>query len=640
MGLVARLNFFIGKGGVGKTTISSAFAMFAAGQRRRSSVLLMSTDPAHSLADIFEVRFRDKHRIELPQASAVDLWQIDAKREFEKFMGRHREALLSAIEAGTIFTRAEIEPLLETTIPGLAEVAALLALAQLQESGSYDSVVIDTAPMGHTLRLFQLPEQFSRLLQFVETAASRDRLLAQHFGGGDTTSPAFLGEWQGALASVHEALGEDRARVVLVTTPEKFALEESFRAADQLSGESPGLRISKVVLNRAVLRPSRCPRCSRQAQRTREAARLLQRHFPSAALKFAGDSGSPILGTSALLAFGEHIFAGKPFPGGAPPASVYNLPFERQAWPVLETPLSLTVGKGGVGKTTISAALAFSTRKAKRAVTICSTDPAPSLDDVFHQGVGDEPKPVLRDPQFLAMEMEAARHFRAWVERIKARLDSAFSGEAGGVHLDLSFERAIFAALLDIVPPGIDEVVAVFRILDLLGRSSRHVLIDMAPTGHALELLRMPDRVLLWSRLLLKTLAPHRRLALAREAGVEIAEIGQRVRQLSKLLRDKAGARIYPVMLAEPLPDRETGRLLTVLSDLHVPVAPLFVNRFLVEENVGRCRRCALARNWQLATLVRLRHRQSAFLLAGERPLEIAGAGALKSFTRDLWQVA
>src|SRR6202008_1796190 len=119
-------------------------------------------------------------------------------------------------------------------------------------------------------------------------------------------------------------------------------------------------------------------------------------------------------------------------------------------------------------------------------------------------------------------------------------------------------------ALLDIVPPGVDDVFAVFRILDMLsGRGL--LLIDMAPTGHALELLRTPERIAQWSRLLLKTLAPHRTLPFAQEAAAEIAGIGQRVRHLVAMLRDVRRSQVWPVMLAEPLPDRETGRLLRQL---------------------------------------------------------------------------
>jgi anion-transporting ArsA/GET3 family ATPase len=164
----------------------------------------------------------------------------------------------------------------------------------------------------------------------------------------------------------------------------------------------------------------------------------------------------------------------------------------------------------------------------------------------------------------------------------------------------------------------------------------------MAPTGHALELLRLPERMQLWSRLLLKTLAAHRTLALAQDVAVEIAAFGQRVRQLASLLQDSQRARVWTVMLAEPLPDRETERLRQQLAGLGMGGGPLLVNRVLFAGDMGSCRRCRQTRQWQLATLARLRRRggfANIYVLKnfGE---EIAGKQGLCSLTAELWQPA
>ena len=92
----------------------------------------------------------------------------------------------------------------------------------------------------------------------------------------------------------------------------------------------------------------------------------------------------------------------------------------------------------------------------------------------------------------------------------------------------------------------------------------------MAPTGHALELLQMPEPILAWTRPLLKTLAAHRTLAIARDAAVKIAELGQRVRELASVLKDDAGTRVSVVLLPELLPDRETERLVSSLRSLQL----------------------------------------------------------------------
>jgi anion-transporting ArsA/GET3 family ATPase len=93
-------------------------------------------------------------------------------------------------------------------------------------------------------------------------------------------------------------------------------------------------------------------------------------------------------------------------------------------------------------------------------------------------------------------------------------------------------------------------------------------------------------------------------------------------------------------MVAEPLPDRETGRLLRELEQIGVHAAPLFVNRVTFAEDAGRCPRCRRRHAWQMATLAQLRRPGRALYVARDFPDEIAGAQALNEFTTELWQIA
>lgn len=647
MSRVVELSFFIGKGGVGKTTVASAFALYTAARRPKRPVLLISTDPAHSLADIFQTRFAGSPRaLSFAAKKRLWVWQVNAQREFGKFLDRYRDAIFSVVESGTIFTRKEIEPLLDSTLPGMAEMAALLAIHNAIESEKYGAIVVDTAPFGHTLRLFEMPLHFSRFLDFLDVAASRDQVLAQTFGGTRSVSQPFLAEWRNIVSRVQAALSADSSRLVLVTTPESFALNESLRVRDQLI-EGAHLRVSDVVLNRANVSHSKCERCSEFARKTRSAASFIKRHFPGALVKIAEDSGAPVLGADHLLRFAQHVFAGRKLPAGiGPRSSAAEVELKKAAWPTLRVPLSFSIGKGGVGKTTVSAALAVHQRASDRQhpVAICSTDPAPSLDDIFEADVGDRAAPVLGDPKLLASELDSVSEYRLWADGIQQKITQAMSSNVKGVHIDLSFDRQVISALLEIVPPGVDELFAIFRILDLLEVPGQKVIIDMAPTGHALELLRMPERILHWSRLLLKSLAAHRTLPLARDVAVEIATVSQRVRELAKMLRDRKRSQVWTVMLAEPLPDRETARLLDAMKELGAEAGAIFVNRVIFAEDAGDCPRCKLARKWQLHTLDRIAKR----LGSGRRkiytvrnyPFEIAGKRALKEFTQELWQLA
>ncbi|HEX5434394.1 MAG TPA: ArsA family ATPase [Candidatus Angelobacter sp.] len=640
---MSRLTFVVGKGGVGKTTVACALALHEAARHPRSSVLLMSTDPAHSLGDTLWVRLGSTPKKLSGAPGTLYGWQIDSEREFRKFLAGNRGAILDIVERGTLFSKEEIAPLLDTTLPGMAEVAALLAIQELLENDKYGHIVIDTAPFGHTLRLFELPTHFERFLDFLNVASGRDAWLAARFGGRTTTpAESFIQRWQAAVNQVKQAFGAKDAEVLLVTTPEIFSLNEAARSLRSLRKSVPEMKLSGIVLNRAVAEPGSCPHCRRRAQMTRRAERWLKAHFARVPLFRAPDPGNPLLGVALLRRFGDAVFesAERKLTLNAPRST--KIKATETEWPIATTPLSFTVGKGGVGKTTVTAALAFRTRKSSAGIQamVCSTDPAPSLDDVFQKKIGDEPVHVLKDRGLHATEFDSVAEYRKWARHIRQRLDTEFSMQSGGLHLDLTFEKQIFAALMEVVPPGVDEVFAIFRVLELLESGRGKVLIDMAPTGHALELLRMPERMLLWSRLLLKSLSAHRTLALAQDVAVELASLGQRVRRLIQLMRDQERSRVWAVMLAEPVPDSQTRRLLDAVEQIGIRVDSLFVNRVLLD--YAKCPRCARGQGWQAATLARLQQRygKHRIYLVAEFPDEIAGAAALKNFTGRIWQIA
>ncbi|HUS18795.1 MAG TPA: ArsA family ATPase [Terriglobales bacterium] len=649
---VPDLSFFIGKGGVGKTTVSASYAVREAMQRPREKVLLMSTDPAHSLGDVFEVKLPPKPtKIKLPKAGQLYVWQIDAAAQFQNFLKPHRKLMLDLLENGTIFSREEIEPLLDTTMPGMAEISGLLAIHELLQARKYDRIVVDTAPIGHTLRLFELPQHFREFLNFLDLAGSRDQWLAQRFGGDGRISTSFVQEWDRMAEQLVEALTGGRSELVLVTSAETFSLNESVRAHAGLIDS--GLTIRSIVLNRVVAAASKCKRCGPRAARTQQARAYLKKHFARVPVLTAEDPGEPIMGAKMLAQFADHVFAQKKLRLPAKTSGSSRgakITLKAVKWPAVNASLGFTLGKGGVGKTTISASLAFHEREThpKKDVTVCSTDPAPSLDDVFRAKVGAKPMAVLGDKHFFALEIDSTAEFRHWSERMKDKIGGAFSGSSSsGIHVDLTFDRQIFAALLDIVPPGVDEIFAIFRIMDLLKEGDRAatVIIDMAPTGHALELLRTPERMLQWTRLLLKTLAAHRTLPLAQDAAVEIATLGQRLRELNKRMQDAKATRVFCVMLPEPLAVRETERLLGALETMDAPARGLFVNRVSAGLAAGKkesCPRCAKAGRWQAVQLAMLAKRYSGkeLFLVEDFGDQVAGRKALQAFTQRLWQFA
>ena len=542
-----------------------------------------------------------------------------------------------------MFSGAEISPLLETALPGMSEISALLAIRDAIESNKFTNIVVDTAPFGHTLRLFSLPEQFVRVLNFLELAAGRDRVLAAHFGGGvRSAEPKLIEDWRGKIDQIAQAFGA--AELFLVTTAEKFALNESVRCITEVHQTNPSLKLKSAILNRVVRHAGKCALCKKRVKAASAAQSLLRKQFPSAELRLGEDPGFPIMGAESLRSFGQHVFANRRLqhPPQMPKSKRKPTTLLPAQWPALNSRMSFVIGKGGVGKTTISAALGFHERKSSDLeVEICSVDPAPSLDDIFQAEIGDKPKAVLGDRHFLASELDSAALFRSWVAEIREDVESATTSEHSGVHVDLSFERELLSALLDIVPPGLDEVLAIFRLIDLRSNTTGKIIIDMAPTGHALELLRMPERIATWSRLLLKSLAAHRKLALARNAAVKIAELELRVRELLKAFKSSGEISVFTVMLPEPLPDRETERLLAELDQLGLTASALFVNRLIFPKDAANCPRCRVAAEWQSSVLADLKTRNSAKEMFAIRNFidEIAGASGLRAITDELWRL-
>ncbi|MGE5243355.1 MAG: ArsA family ATPase [Betaproteobacteria bacterium] len=245
--------FFGGKGGVGKTTSSSAFALAAS--RRGKRVLLVSTDPAHSISDIFDRPVGGAERELAPRLSAVE---IDAAAESLRYIAgvkREIERMFSA----AVIRQAHRQIDMAAASPGLAEVALLDRMIDLivEREPAYDLIVFDTAPTGHTLQLLRMPEAMTTWIQAL--VRHRKALLEIDAGGeGSVQARTAQDPVLASLERRHARLQALRDRIVdrgrtsfvLVTIPERLAIEETARAYDLL--REAGLDIGAVIVNRIL----------------------------------------------------------------------------------------------------------------------------------------------------------------------------------------------------------------------------------------------------------------------------------------------------------------------------------------------------------------------------------------------------
>jgi arsenite-transporting ATPase len=245
-----RVLLFTGKGGVGKTTVAAATAVRAAGVGLRT--LVMSTDPAHSLGDSFEVEIGS-----YPTPIIENLWaqQIDAQDRLEDNWREIQDYLTQVMNWAGVET-IQAEEL--TVIPGLDEIFALIDVRTHVESGDYDVLVVDCAPTAETLRLLSLPEIMNWYIERIFPVERRVVKTLRPIVSKMTTLPIAGDQVFGAVERLHRNLDavkqilidEKRSSVRLVVNPEKMVIAEARRTYTYLG--LFGYRVDAVVVNRII----------------------------------------------------------------------------------------------------------------------------------------------------------------------------------------------------------------------------------------------------------------------------------------------------------------------------------------------------------------------------------------------------
>jgi len=295
-------------------------------------------------------------------------------------------------------------------------------------------------------------------------------------------------------------------------------------------------------------------------------------------------------------------------------------------------PLLFIGGKGGVGKTTVAAATALRLARddSSRRVLLLSTDPAHSLGDVFEAPVGDRANAIGGGPRNLDVrELDATRAFAERRKEFEDALDdiSTSSGVAGGASSGAQ-------ELMELAPPGIDELFGILSVID--ARADYDVVIvDTAPTGHALRLLEMPEAAREWTQVLLRVLLKYKTLVRPGQLAADLVDVSKSIRELQALLRDANQTRFIVVTRAAEVPRRETVRLLRRLRRLHLAAPAVVVNALtLAPGRCAWCRATAAAERRELAALRRVCGGRCAIIQAPLSAPPPRGVDALNAWAR------
>lgn len=557
--------FFSGKGGVGKTTMACTSAVRSADEGKHT--LIVTTDPASNLADVFEQEIG--HKI-TPIAGVPNLWamEIDPDMATDEYKDRALAPMRALFPAEIVNVMAE-----QMNSPCTAEVAAFDRFTDFLDAPDFDVVIFDTAPTGHTLRLLELPAEWSHM---IETASSTN---AQTCMGPAAAIQDAKAKYDRALVAMRDA---SQTTFIFVLQPEGTPIKETQRATGELA--KLGIHTHQIIIN-GILPSAEAtnPFFAERVKMQEGYLRQIEREFPLPTRRMYLLDGE-IRGTEGLRIVARMLFdsgngsgasasfgASAHTQGMAPSSS----PLATGKWVTSDILTRLLpngnkrtiffAGKGGVGKTSVSCVTALWLARRGYRTLLLTTDPAAHLGDVLGVPVGDAPAPVDGAPNLWAVKIDA----KAAAQVYKARIldDARARGRP---------PQALAAMAEELDSPCTEEMAAFDRFIDFASQENYDVIVfDTAPTGHTLRLLELPID---WSKQLdVKIFA-----SVDTVAADDVAKA--RFGKVIDMMRDPMRCTFAFVMYPEATPIVEAERAMKELGTVGIPAGLVVANLVLPQE--------------------------------------------------------
>ncbi|MFB5345710.1 arsenite efflux transporter ATPase subunit ArsA [Enterococcus faecalis] len=440
--------FFTGKGGVGKTSTASATATYLADKGKQ--IMLVSTDPASNLQDVFELELSNKGT-EIPDVKGLVVANFDpveAANDYkESIVGPYRGKLPDSVLENM---EEQLSGSCTVEIASFNEFANFLTDKEASEK--YDHIIFDTAPTGHTLRMLQLPSAWNNYLDENETATAP---LGQLSGAVDKKEMYDL--------AVKTLIDGSQTTLMLVTRPQKTSLLEADRASKEL--EEMGIKNQTLIINGALEEAT-----DNVSEEFYEMQQEALKQMPTSLAKYP-----------------EYIVPLRPYNLTGienirklldeNQAEILTQPVEPRSFPTLQTVVDdldktgkkaiFTMGKGGVGKTTIAAAIATALADKGKKVHLATTDPAAHLQFV-----------ISETDKISVSHIDEAKELADYQNEVLTKARETMSEE------DVAYVEE------DLRSPCTQEIAVFRKFAEIVeGADSDVVVIDTAPTGHTLLLL-------------------------------------------------------------------------------------------------------------------------------------------------------
>jgi arsenite-transporting ATPase len=635
-----RYLFFGGKGGVGKTTAASATALFLLNTLKKDdSILLFSTDPAHSLSDSLDVKVGNR-LVEVKQLRGARLfaYEMDASLALERFREEHGKVLAEIAERGTLLDEDDINELLSLSLPGMDEVMSLFELSELDREGAYAHIVVDTAPSGHTTRLLRLPEVFDRMVKALDLMGDKHRYIVAHFARRRPVADEvdlFLQDLRRRIEAVQKLLHDkEETSFTLVTIPEAMSVRETERYRELLTEQ--GVPVRDLIVNRVEQEHDACEYCRARVRTQQPWLKEIATTFRDLKLHFVPLQPKEVRGIDDLKKIGKLIWTDEMKPRmtrtNPAPGSVSSV--VTASFPLVSRKIVIFGGKGGVGKTTAAAAYALALAEAnpKQRMLVFSTDPAHSLSDSFNEEIGEQKNGVAGHANLDGMEIDPGKWFEELKQRYRTWTDELFASLSGGSRMEIKFDREAMRELVELTPPGIDEIAALGTISDLLDLERYHTLVlDTAPTGHLIRFLELPQVALSWIRTFMKLLLKYKDVMQATQVAEELVALSKSIKKVIALLTDPERCEFVGVAIPERMSLEETVDLAKSLERLKVPMDKLLINGVVP---VNDCKFCKSRRKMQEQVVeefqTKFRRRSVEIFVAPQQPHEITGVKNLR----------